>query len=65
VANTDRLGEQIQRAFPDVKVVKSLSSVAFPVMVDPARVPGTHTIFVAGDDADAKTAVRGLLEGFG
>lgn len=65
VANTDSLGEQIQRAFPDARVVKSLNSVAFPVMVDPSRVPGAHTLFVAGDDEDAKETVRGLLEGFG
>lgn len=65
VANTDSLGEQIQRAFPEAKVVKSLNSVAFPVMVDPSRVPGEHDLFVAGDDEDAKQTVIGLLEGFG
>src|SRR5262245_61657869 len=32
----DSLGEQIQRAFPDVKVVKSLNTVNCLVMVDPA-----------------------------
>ncbi|MCA1188493.1 NAD(P)-binding domain-containing protein [Saccharopolyspora sp. 6T] len=65
VANTDSLGEQIQRAFPEAKVVKSLNSVAFPVMVDPSRVPGEHGLFVAGNDEDAKHVVRGLLVGFG
>lgn len=65
VANTDSLAEQIQRTFPDTRVVKSLNSVAFPVMVDPTRVPGEHNLFVAGNDEDAKTTVRGLLEGFG
>lgn len=65
VANTDSLGEQIQRAYPDTKVVKSLTSVFCQVMVDPSRVPGEHSIFVAGDDADAKQTVRELLASFG
>lgn len=34
-------------------------------MVDPSRVPGEHSVFVAGDDADANQTVRGLLESFG
>lgn len=65
VANTDSLAEQIQRTFPEARVVKSLNSVAFPVMVDPSRVPGEHNLFVAGNDEDAKDTVRRLLEGFG
>ncbi|MEW1808399.1 NAD(P)-binding domain-containing protein [Pseudarthrobacter sp. NPDC080039] len=65
VANTDSLGEQIQRAFPDARVVKSLNTVFWQVMIDPSRVPGEHTIFVAGNDSEAKKTVRGLLGGFG
>lgn len=65
VANDDSLGEQIQRAFPEARVVKSLNTVFYKVMIDPGRVPGRHNIFVAGDDADAKQQVRVLLNGFG
>jgi 8-hydroxy-5-deazaflavin:NADPH oxidoreductase len=65
VANTDSLGEQIQRAFPATRVVKTLNTVFFQVMIDPSRVPGHHTIFVAGDDEDAKSTVKGLLAEFG
>jgi predicted dinucleotide-binding enzyme len=65
VCNDDSLAEQIQRGFPDVRVVKTLNTVTAAVMVDPALVPGTHTIFVAGDDADAKAEVSELLLGFG
>lgn len=65
VCNDDSLGEQIQRAFADVRVVKALNTVTAAVMVDPARVPGTHTIFVAGDDAAAKEETSGLLQEFG
>ncbi len=42
VCNEDSLGEQIQRTFPEVKVVKALNTVNAAVMVDPARVPGEH-----------------------
>jgi 8-hydroxy-5-deazaflavin:NADPH oxidoreductase len=65
VCNTDSLAEQIQRRFPDALVVKSLNTVNADVMVNPGVVPGSHTIFVAGDDATAKGEVRGVLESFG
>ncbi|MFO0547999.1 MAG: NAD(P)-binding domain-containing protein [Polyangiaceae bacterium] len=66
VSNTDSLGEQIQRALPRTRVVKTLNTVNAFVMVDPKLVAGEHTMFVAGNDADAKATVSGLLrEGFG
>lgn len=65
VSNDDSLGEQIQRAFPEAKVVKSLHTVNAAVMVDPARVPGGHSIFVCGNDAAAKAKVSELLQSFG
>lgn len=65
VSNTDSLGEQIQRAFPDTRVVKALNTMNCEVMVDPARVPGEHDVFVCGEDADAKRQVAELLQGFG
>jgi predicted dinucleotide-binding enzyme len=65
VSNTDSLGEQIQSTFPDVKVVKALNTMNAKVMVDPASVPGDHTVFVCGDDAGAKRDVAELLGSFG
>ena len=67
VSNTDSLGEQIQRAFPGARVVKTLHTVTAAVMVDPAIVRnGEHTMFLAGDDAEAKAEVTTLLtDGFG
>ena len=65
VCNTDSLGEQIQRAFPDVKVVKALNTVNADVMVNPAIVPGSHTVFICGDDSAAKARVSELLQSFG
>lgn len=64
VANTDSLGEQIQRAFPNTNVVKALNTMNCQVMVDPARVPGEHVVFLCGESEDAKRQVRELLESF-
>ena len=62
VCNTDSLGEQIQRKFPQAKVVKTLNTTTAAVMVDPEAVgDGEHHLFVCGDDAGAKTAVVGYL----
>jgi 8-hydroxy-5-deazaflavin:NADPH oxidoreductase len=67
VVNTDSLGEQIQRAFPTARVVKTLNTVTAQLMVNPRLVgDGDHTMFVCGDDPDAKALVTGLLtEGLG
>jgi predicted dinucleotide-binding enzyme len=65
VPSTDSLAEQIQRAHPDARVVKTLNTVTASVMVDPSRVPGEHNVFVSGDDADAKATVTDLLVSFG
>ena len=65
VCNDDSLGEQIQREFPDVRVVKTLNTVTAAVMVEPGLVPGAHTIFVAGNDDGAKAQARELLEELG
>jgi predicted dinucleotide-binding enzyme len=65
VCNTDSLGEQIQRAFPETRVVKALNTMNAAVMVDPASVPGAHDVFVCGDDAEAKREVGELLQSFG
>ncbi|WP_377267307.1 NADPH-dependent F420 reductase [Peterkaempfera sp. SMS 1(5)a] len=60
--DTDSIGERIQRAFPEALVVKSLNTCNVEVMVDPARVPGEHNVFVAGDDDGAKRQVTQLLQ---
>jgi 8-hydroxy-5-deazaflavin:NADPH oxidoreductase len=62
VKDDDSLAEQIQRAFPEARVVKSLNTVNASVMLSPADLPDPETtMFVAGDDADARAMVRGLL----
>jgi 8-hydroxy-5-deazaflavin:NADPH oxidoreductase len=65
VANADSLAEQIQRAFPDARVVKTLNTMNAYVMIEPSRVPGRHSAFLAGEDAAAKETVKGLLREFG
>jgi predicted dinucleotide-binding enzyme len=65
VCNDDSLGEQIQRAFPDAQVVKTLNTMNASVMVDPASVPGEHDVFLCGNADEAKAQVSGLLQSFG
>jgi predicted dinucleotide-binding enzyme len=67
VSNDDSLGEQIQRAFPSARVVKTLNTVTAAVMVDPRSVAkGDHHVFVSGNHAAAKAEVtRMLMEWFG
>jgi len=63
--STDSLGEQTQRRFPRARVVKALNTMNCAVMVDPAKVPGEHDVFVCGEDAEAKRQVSELLVSFG
>jgi predicted dinucleotide-binding enzyme len=65
VCNTDSLGEQIQRAFPDAKVVKALNTMSNEVMVNPSLVPGEGDTFVCGNDPQAKAKVVEILRAFG
>lgn len=65
VVNDDSLGEQIQRAFPAARVVKTLNTVTAGVMVEPHKVPGRHNVFMSGNDADAKATVAEMLGRFG
>jgi 8-hydroxy-5-deazaflavin:NADPH oxidoreductase len=67
VSTTDSLGERIQRAFPAARVVKALNTMNALLMVNPRQLAdGGHTVFVCGDDPEAKALVTGLLtDGFG
>ena len=65
VCNTDSLGEQLQRAFPQLKVVKGLNTLTCFLMVAPRLLPEEHHIFLCGNDAGAKSEVRALLRSFG
>lgn len=66
VVNDDSLGEQLQRQFPDAHIVKSLNTVTASLMVAPDDLrDGDHTMFIAGNSAEAKEQVRGLLVALG
>ena len=66
VKDSDSLGEQIQRAFPDTRVVKTLNTMNATLMVHPGTLAdGDHSVFVSGDDAAAKKTVSELLFSMG
>ena len=61
----DSIAEQIQRAHPEARVVKSLNTMTADLMVHPEQLPDPGSVFVSGDDADAKATVAGLLHDLG
>src|SRR5262249_7668286 len=64
VCNTDSLGEQLQHALPDTKMVKPLDSVTATLMVNPALLEGDHDLFICGNDAAAKGKGTEILKGW-
>lgn len=68
IVNADSLGEQIQRMYPKVRVVKTLNIVNCEVMVDAEKSSpdGKGTMFVSGNDVNAKKLVtETFLHAFG
>jgi hypothetical protein len=66
IVNTTSLGEEIQKTFPTVKVVKTLNTLWCGLMVNPAIINGgDHSIFVCGNDTEAKVKVKVILKLFG
>lgn len=65
VSNTDSLAEQIQRAYPEAKVIKTLNTMNAYVQVNPNILPEDHTVFLNGNDDDAKNKVKVLLKSYG
>lgn len=65
VKDTDSLGEQIQRAYPGSRVVKSLNTLNADLMARPTLLADPGTVFVSGNDEEAKNTVTGLLKDFG
>lgn len=62
LSNTNSLGEEIQKTFPDVKVVKTLNTMWCGIMVNPAIIGGgDHVNYLCGNNADAKATVKNLL----
>jgi len=66
LSNSNSLGEEIQKTFPQAKVVKTLNTMWCGLMVNPNMIGGgNHTNFICGNDAEAKAKVKSLLNEFG
>jgi 8-hydroxy-5-deazaflavin:NADPH oxidoreductase len=66
ICNDDSLGEQIQRTFPNLKVIKTLNTMNCNLMVNPSLIKGEHDAFICGNDSEAKETVKSILtEWFG
>ena len=61
----DSLGERVQRWLPKAKVVKAFNTVGNAHMIDPKFPDGPPTMFLAGNDADAKKLVTQVCEAWG
>jgi 8-hydroxy-5-deazaflavin:NADPH oxidoreductase len=61
----ESLGEQIQAILPDAHLVKAFNSVGAPQMVNPTYQQGTPTMFLCGDNAEAKQQVCEIIQRFG
>ncbi|MFJ3822180.1 NADPH-dependent F420 reductase [Streptomyces nodosus] len=59
------LAERLQRALPETRVVKTLNTMLFPVMTAPGSLATPPTVYLSGDDEDAKKAVAGILADLG
>jgi 8-hydroxy-5-deazaflavin:NADPH oxidoreductase len=58
-------GETVQRWLPDAKVVKCFNIVGNASMYKPEFPGGPPDMFIAGNDAEAKTTVTAFLKDFG
>ena len=66
ISNTNSLGEEIQKTFPGVKLVKTLNTMWCGIMVNPAMINGgDHHVFISGNDNSAKDEVKSILKSFG
>jgi len=62
---TDSLGEQIQRALPDARVVKAFNTAGNGLFFKPQLPGGPPDMFIGGNDADAKKLVSQVCDAFG
>jgi predicted dinucleotide-binding enzyme len=65
VGHTDSLGEQIQRALPDARVVKAFNTVGNGLFFKPQLPGGPPDMFIGGNDADARKLVSQVCDAFG
>jgi predicted dinucleotide-binding enzyme len=58
------LGEKLQAALPSANIVKTMNTAAMTVMTHPSAI-GPSSVFLSGDDQDAKMTVSALLADLG
>lgn len=61
----EALMERLQREFPDARFVKAFSCVGSDLMVHPQLAGGPPSMFICGNDSEAKKTVVGVLDQFG
>ncbi len=61
----DSLGEKIQKAIPEGRVVKAFNTISAYIMVNPNLEEGLATLTIMGDDDGAKAQVTDIAKGFG
>jgi predicted dinucleotide-binding enzyme len=59
------LMERLQAEFPEAKFVKAFSTVGSALMVNPSFANGRSTLFICGNDAEAKATVAQIIGAFG
>ena len=65
LSNFNSLAEEIQKTFPNAKVVKTLNTMWCGIMVDPSIIKGDHINYICGNDEAAKTEVKTFLNTLG
>jgi 8-hydroxy-5-deazaflavin:NADPH oxidoreductase len=61
----ESLMERLQEAYPEAHFVKAFNSVGAGQMVNPQFAGGRPTMFICGDNAEAKRVVARILDQFG
>jgi predicted dinucleotide-binding enzyme len=59
------LMEQLQQAYPDTRFVKAFNSIGSPFMVNPDFGGEKPSMFICGNDEEAKSEISGILDRFG
>jgi hypothetical protein len=65
LGHTTSGGEIVQGWLPEARVVKTLNQVGAEMMADNSRLPHRPVMFMAGNDAAAKTSVAAMLSDLG
>jgi 8-hydroxy-5-deazaflavin:NADPH oxidoreductase len=65
LTNTNSLGEELQKVMSEAHLVKSLNIVSSTIMVSEYKPGDSPTMFISGNNADAKQETMHLLKAFG